>query len=112
MFLTIFLFLFLIFIVIILFVMTSSLLGFLITRVPYVPTSENDIRFVAEKLNITSADVFYDLGSGNGQVVFLVNALTGAKCVGYELTWWTYWWSKIRLKIWDLRFKKTHSIEF
>ena len=36
-------------------------------------------------LNITKDDVFYDLGSGNGSVLFQVAFITGARCIGVEL---------------------------
>ncbi len=89
----------LLFVLVLLFVIFSAFLGFLITKVPFVPTSENDIKFIVEKLGITSKNIFYDLGSGNGKVCFLVHELCGARCVGFELTWWTHLWAEIRLKI-------------
>jgi hypothetical protein len=81
---------------VILFVIFSEFVAFLRTRVPFVPTHAGDIEFIVKKLGITSADTFYDLGSGNGKVVFLVNQLTGAKCVGFELGWWTVLFAKIK----------------
>ena len=92
-----------------LFIIASAFVGFLITRVPFVPTYTGDIKFIVDKLHISSKDVFYDLGSGNGKVVFLVEKLTGARVTGYELTWWTHLWAKIRLKIQDLGFKIKHG---
>lgn len=85
--------------VILLFIITSAFLGFMVTRVPFVPTTQNDIRFIVKELGISPKDKFYDLGSGNGKVCFLVNELSGASCVGFELTWWTHLWAKIKLKI-------------
>ncbi|KXK29011.1 MAG: Histone methylation protein DOT1 [Candidatus Hinthialibacteria bacterium OLB16] len=95
----------LLFAFLLLFVVSSSLLGFMLTRVPFVPTRAADIEFIVKKLGITSKDIFYDLGSGNGKVCFIVNKLTGAKCVGFELTWWTYLWAKIKLKFKDQKSK-------
>src|SRR5690349_8136827 len=103
--LTIGLLFFLLLALVMLFVISSSLIGFLLTRVPFVPTSRKDIEFIANQLKISSKDTFYDLGSGNGKVVFLIEKLTGAKTKGFELTWWTYLLSQARLKIKDLRFK-------
>lgn len=40
---------------------------------------------LVKDLQITSEDTFYDLGCGNGSVVFQVALMTGAKCVGVEL---------------------------
>jgi SAM-dependent methyltransferase len=36
-------------------------------------------------MHITGEDTFYDLGCGNGSILFQVAYLTGAKCVGVEL---------------------------
>ena len=41
---------------------------------------------MAAELRVTSRDTFYDLGSGNGSVVFQMAFMTGAKCVGVELS--------------------------
>nr|CCC91968.1 conserved hypothetical protein [Trypanosoma congolense IL3000] len=37
-------------------------------------------------MEITSEDTFYDLGCGNGSVLFQVALLTGARCVGVEIS--------------------------
>ncbi|RNE97497.1 histone-lysine N-methyltransferase [Trypanosoma conorhini] len=37
-------------------------------------------------MKITSEDTFYDLGCGNGSVLFQVAFLTGARCVGVEIS--------------------------
>lgn len=94
--LILFLSIMLVFVVVLLFVVTSAFLGFLITRVPFVPTYSSDIEFIVKKLGISSRDIFYDLGSGDGKVCFLVNQTTGARCVGYELTWWTHLLANIK----------------
>lgn len=86
----------LIFALAMLFIITSAFFGFLITRVPFVRTPSQDIEFIVKKLGITDRDVFYDLGSGDGKACLIVNELTGAKCVGFELTWWTYVWAKLK----------------
>lgn len=75
---------------------TSAFVGFVRTRVPFVPSPEADIEFIVKELPISSKDVFYELGSGNGRVVFVVEKLTGAKSVGFELTGWTHWYAKLK----------------
>ncbi|KPI83407.1 hypothetical protein ABL78_7558 [Leptomonas seymouri] len=37
-------------------------------------------------MNITERDTFYDIGCGNGSILFQVACLTGAKCVGIEIS--------------------------
>jgi hypothetical protein len=86
----------LLFVATVFFITLSELVAFLRTRVPFVPTSKADIEFIVKKLSISSRDVFYDLGSGNGKVVFLVNQMTGARCLGFELSWWTVLFAKIK----------------
>ncbi|MEK7617571.1 MAG: hypothetical protein AAB410_00320 [Patescibacteria group bacterium] len=87
---------FLLFALLMLFIISSAFFGFLITRVPFVPTGAGDIKFIVEKLGITPKDIFYDLGSGDGKVCLLINRLSGARCVGFELTTWTYLLSLIK----------------
>lgn len=82
--------------VLLLFVITSAFLGFLLTRVPFVPTYASDVEFFVKKLGISTKDTFYDLGSGDGKVVFLVEKLSGAKAKGFELTWWTHWLARAK----------------
>jgi hypothetical protein len=94
---------FLIFSLLVLVVMASAFLGFLLTRVPYVRTDAKDIELIVKKLDLNSKDVFYDLGSGDGKVVFLVERFSGALGKGFELTWWTYIVSKLKSYIFNSR---------
>ena len=48
------------------------------------PTPARVVLELIEEANITQDDVFYDLGSGLGQVPILVELLTGAKTRGVE----------------------------
>lgn len=91
---------FLIFALLLLFIIGSAFLGFALTRVPFVPTPEADIRQMVAHLQLSDDDVFYELGSGNGRVVFLVEAMSGATVVGYESTLWTHWWARLK-KSWS-----------
>ncbi len=52
--------------------------------VRYQPTPVSVILEMVDQVPLTTADVFYDLGSGLGQVIGVVNVLTGVKCVGVE----------------------------
>jgi len=81
---------------ILLLVIFSAFLGFVMTRVPFVPTRASDIEFFAKELGISEKDTFFDLGSGDGKVCFLIEKQTGAKTLGFELTWWTHWLARIK----------------
>lgn len=77
------------------FIMGSSVVGFIQTRVPYVRTRAADILEIVKKTPITETDVFFDLGSGDGKVIFTVEKNSGAKVKGFELTLWTHLLSRI-----------------
>lgn len=79
-------------------IITSAFLGFLFTRVPFVPTYKDDVEFFVKKLSMGRKDVFYDLGSGDGKVVFLVEKFSNARTIGFELTWWTHVWAIMKAK--------------
>lgn len=78
------------------FIITSAFLGFLFTRVPFVPTHKADIPDLVKRLGLNQNDIIFDLGSGNGKVVFLFEKHTGAKVRGFESTLWTHLWAKIK----------------
>lgn len=52
--------------------------------VPYQPTPARVLLELVEVVDLGKHDIFYDLGSGLGQVPILVNLLTGAKAKGVE----------------------------
>ena len=88
--------LFLVGTLLILFFITSSFLGFVITRVPFVPTAASDVRSIVERVPLSPNDIIYDLGSGNGKVAFMMEQLTGAKTVGFEATLWAHWYARLK----------------
>lgn len=88
---------------VLLFLISSEFVAFLRTRVPFVPTHAGDIEFIVRKLGLSKKDVFYDLGSGNGKVVFLVEKLSGASATGFELGWWTILFAKAKAKLTNSR---------
>lgn len=85
-----------IFVLGIIFVLGSSIVGLARTHVPFVPTTVTDIVQIAERLRLGPADVFVDLGSGDGRVIFQIEKLTRAKVRGYELTLWTHLLAKLK----------------
>lgn len=53
--------------------------------VPYQPTPARHIFDLIRRAELTSADVFVDIGSGLGHVPLMVNICTGARSIGIEL---------------------------
>ena len=52
--------------------------------VRYQPTPSSVILELVDQVNFTPDDIFVDLGSGLGMVIFLVNKLAGTRCLGIE----------------------------
>jgi len=77
----------------------SGLAAFLLTRVPFVRTNASDIEFIVGKLKLSSQDVIYELGSGDGHVAFLFERLAECRVVGYELGWFIVMWAKLKTKL-------------
>jgi len=96
-----------------LFISFSALLTFLKTGVPPVSTKLAGLASILRQCQISSADTFYDLGSGDGRVVFFAESLTGARAVGFELAFWSYIFSclKKKLKGSKARFVKSNFFE-
>lgn len=95
----------------ILVVMFTEFLNFAQTNVPFVPTAKADLIFMVERAGITADDYVYDLGSGNGKVVFAMEELAGARAKGLQRGGWTQWYAQLRS--WGRRvFKGKAKTEF
>jgi hypothetical protein len=53
--------------------------------VHYEPTPARIVLDFVDRVPLSDADVFYDIGSGLGRVVILMNLLTGIRCRGIEI---------------------------
>jgi len=53
--------------------------------VRYVPTPQNVVEAMLEMAHVTSADVVYDLGSGDGRIPITAAQKYGARAVGIEI---------------------------
>lgn len=76
--------------IILAFIITSATWGFYTTRVPYIRSNRHDTLHLLSKVPMQPGSVFYDLGSGDGRVVFLAEKVYGVKSVGFETTVWAY----------------------
>jgi SAM-dependent methyltransferase len=70
----------------------------LIQRVPYVPTPQEIVEKMLELAKVTSDDVVYDLGSGDGRIVITAAQKYGAHAVGVEINQDLYRQSSDRIK--------------
>jgi hypothetical protein len=53
-------------------------------KIPAIMTESSDLQSLIEDEKITSKDIVYDLGCGNGSVLFSIEKSTGARTQGYE----------------------------
>lgn len=91
--------------------MFTEMLNFMQTRVPFVPTAKADLVFMIKRAGITADDYVYDLGSGNGKVVFAMEELAGARAKGLQRGGWTQWYAQIRQVLRKV-FKGQNKTEF
>ncbi len=80
-------------------VMFTEMLNFVQTRVPFVPTAKADLIVMIQRVGISPTDRVYDLGSGNGKVVFAIEDLAGASATGLQRGGWTQWYAQARRKL-------------
>jgi SAM-dependent methyltransferase len=66
---------------------------------PWVPTWRQDIERALRLVQLKPGEVLYDLGSGDGKVVFIAAQQFGAKAKGVELVWPLWLWSQVR-RLW------------
>ena len=57
----------------------------LLKRVPYVPTPQDVVEKMLDLAKVSSDDVVYDLGSGDGRIVITAAQKYGAHSVGVEI---------------------------
>lgn len=63
------------------------------TDAPYVPTKMDEIRKILKLAGVKNKKKFYELGSGDGRVVFMAAKL-GADSIGIEQSWIRILYSK------------------
>jgi len=70
----------------------------LIKQAPYVPTPQDIVEKMLDLAKVTSDDVVYDLGSGDGRIVITAAQKYGAHAVGVEINPDLYRQSSDRIK--------------
>lgn len=73
-----------------LFFLSSSLFSIMFGA-PYVPISQKYIRKILSFGSLSSNDILYDLGCGNGRILITgISDFNISKAVGYEISPWPY----------------------
>jgi hypothetical protein len=62
---------------------------------PYVATPRQTVRRMLELAEVGSQDVVYDLGSGDGRVLWIAAREFGARAVGIEIDPFRYAWTRL-----------------
>ena len=70
---------------------------------PYVATPRQTVRQMLELAEVGSKDMVYDLGSGDGRVLWLAAQEFGARAVGVEIDPFRYTWTKLLIRFKGLR---------
>lgn len=77
---------------------------------PFVPVPQEIIPAIVKALDLKTGEIFYDLGSGDGRIVFAcASATPEADCRGVEhnrLVYWLALWKKRKLRIKNAEFKR------
>lgn len=65
------------------------------TKVPFAEIPDKNLKLIFNELNLQPGSILYDLGSGNGKILFMAEKF-GINAIGYELS--PYQYIKSRLK--------------
>lgn len=80
--------------IIFVFLLSFALAG--LSFAPWVPAWNKDLPRIFRLANLQPREIFYDLGCGNGRVVFYAAKNFQAKAIGLEIAWPLYVICKIR----------------
>ena len=75
---------------------------------PWIPTPKKRVRSMLEFAEVSSDDILYDLGSGDGRIVVMAGKEFGATSIGIEVDPLRLMWS--RLSIRRHRLRKTTKV--
>ncbi|MDD4332869.1 MAG: hypothetical protein PHT51_02045 [Patescibacteria group bacterium] len=84
-----------IFMVVYLFFWSWTVITLFKTKVPFARTPEDNIKRIFNEINLPKNSLIYDLGCGDGRVLFLAEKY-GYKSIGYELSLYPYLKAKIK----------------
>jgi len=61
-----------------------------------IPSRFSTVKSIMRLADIKPGDVVYDLGSGDGRILFAAHKL-GARCLGFEINPFLYWLTRLRI---------------
>ncbi len=88
----------LLFSLLLLLIFASALIGYWQSRVPFVLSPISDTRNALAVAGLRDGHTFFDIGSGNGRVVFVAEKFARVQATGFELTYWTHLWARLSAK--------------
>lgn len=69
----------------------------LFSKIPFIPVRKKVLREIILALELRDGSVLYDLGCGDGRVLFVAGKLNpDVRCVGIEIAPFPYLWAKAR----------------
>lgn len=98
--------LYLIIFLILILITLSTMAVAAISAAPFVPLFKKDIRRMLKLAQAGSADTVFDLGSGDGRILIIASKeFKVGQCVGFEISFLPYIYSKIKIFILGLNNK-------
>lgn len=70
---------------------------------PWVPTSMSLVRKMLDMAEVGPGDLVYDLGCGDGRIIFTAARRYGARAVGFEIDPLRYLWCRLLIRVLGLR---------
>ena len=65
---------------------------------PWIPTPEKRVRSMLEMAGVSSEDILYDLGSGDGRIIVMAGKEFGATSIGIEVDPLRLIWSRFAIR--------------
>jgi len=72
------------------YIFLSLVIGGTLSFAPYVPARSSDLERIASLAGLRDGDTFYDLGCGDGKIVFHISRLKNVKATGIESSFILY----------------------
>ena len=75
---------------------SSMVLGYLLTGVPFLGSKKEDVERIFKAVVFRPGQIFFDLGSGDGKIIFTVTKNASLRAFGFELARWPLYVSRLR----------------